>query len=80
MEIYEFKSLKESKQIEITQRGVFLASRTDSGNHISLYNLDGFYVEVYYSIDLERVVMIRAFDSTDPLERYLDGEEFKGLI
>jgi hypothetical protein len=79
MKMYEFTALDKEKQVESAHRGVFLSAKQEFGNHISLYNLDGFYVEVYHSIELDKVVMIRAFDSIDGLEPYLNdfnGEEF----
>jgi hypothetical protein len=81
MELYEFTSLTEKMQIETARTGIFLAERADAVNHISLYNLGTFYVEIYHSVGLNKVAMVRAFKTTNTLAPYLEQfKDIKGLL
>lgn len=74
MTLYEFNSLDELEQKEaIWEKGVFLSDRVDGEYFIKLYQIDGFYVETYRSIEHNVIVRFRSFSSTNPLDPYLDN-------
>ena len=47
---------------------------------ILLYQLNGFYVEVYYNYDKNIIEQFRSFNSTDCLEPYLDKISLEGIL
>ena len=48
MTIYEFKALSDFEQAEVVWNCTLLAHREDGFFRILLYQVDSFYVEVYY--------------------------------
>ena len=42
------------------------------GNGINLYSLNDFYVELWYDQLSNKIIKIRSFKSTNPLDPYLD--------
>jgi hypothetical protein len=48
MTLYQFKAMDEMEQAEAVWDGVFIADREDEEHKILLYQIDAFYVEVYY--------------------------------
>lgn len=73
MTLYDFKTLNEQQQANAAWDGVFLDLRTEKNYNVLLYDLGGFYVEVYYSSVLNKIIKLRPFQSVQPLQPYLDG-------
>jgi hypothetical protein len=48
MTLYQFNALNEIEQAEAVWDGVFVGDREDEEHRILLYQIDSFYVEVYY--------------------------------
>jgi len=48
MTLYEFNAMDEMEQAEAVWDGVYIADREDIEHRILLYQLDNFYVEVFY--------------------------------
>ena len=72
MDLRQFKGLEESIQIGVIwNNGVHVATRDDNIYQYLLYQLDDFYVEVWYHIELEVIQRFLAFDDMDRLEPYL---------
>lgn len=72
MTLYEFKSLKEQDQINtVWQRGVHISNRSEKEYKVLLYQIDGFYTEVYYNASTNKIEKLKSFSSTIPLEPYL---------
>ena len=61
-----------SKTELLTMRGVFLGTRKDGCFRISLYQVDQFYVELYYHISQKCYIGIRSFDEVGDLGPYLE--------
>jgi hypothetical protein len=83
MTLYQFRSLSEEQQANSVWDGVFLDLRTHNDCNVLLYDLGGFYVEVYYLPILNKIIKLRPFKSVKPLEPYLDQlntEELDNLI
>jgi hypothetical protein len=52
MSLYEFNLLNEIQQAEILwENGVHIGEREDQEHTIVLYQIEGFYVEVFYHRD-----------------------------
>ncbi|MFL5787292.1 MAG: hypothetical protein ACJ748_04515 [Flavisolibacter sp.] len=73
MHFYDFLQLNETEQIEILwYNGEQVGRRKDDDHLILLYQVEGFYVEVFYH-NKERVIKkYISFECTDHLEPYLD--------
>ena len=71
MTLYESKCLDEMEQMEAIWNGVHLANRDDAEHKILLYQIDSFYVEVFYHKEYNVIRRIRSFSNTGPLEPYL---------
>jgi hypothetical protein len=72
MDLRQFNGLDESVQIAmIWDNGVHVATRDDEVYQYLLYQLDSFYVEVWYHIEFEVINRFIAFNSLDRLDPYL---------
>jgi hypothetical protein len=72
MTLYQFKALDEFEQHEVLwDKGVFITHRAEAGCTLMLYQIDGFYVELTYDSDMNKIVGLRSFLNTNRLEPYL---------
>ena len=78
MTLYEFNALDRMEQAESIWDGVFLGDRKDSEHRILLYQIDDFYVEVFYHIQYNTIRRFRSFSSTDQLDPYLNQIDLTG--
>lgn len=72
MTLPQFRSLSPDLQRRaVQQKAVFLLGRT--GVHVSskLYQVDGFYVELYFDAKSSALVRLASFAETGELESYL---------
>lgn len=53
--------------------GVPVADRFDSIYRYLLFQLDSFYIEITYAVNLNIITRLTAFDDTDLLEPYLEN-------
>ncbi len=72
MTIYEFNKLNDSEKAEVVWDGTLIGDRTDDIYNILLYQVDSFYVEVFYQKKRNIIKRIRSFSSTDQLQPYLE--------
>jgi hypothetical protein len=71
--LYQFIALDEDPQAEaLWDCGVHLANREHGEHTVLLYQLDGFYVEVFYQKKLNAITRLRPFATTNLLQPYLD--------
>ena len=71
MRMKEFRQLKKEQQIEtIKRKAVFLFVRQQSHMDVILYQLENFYVEVFFDAT-DNGTEIACFDDTDLLDIYL---------
>ena len=74
MNLYQFNCLDEVRQIELLwSAGVLVGSRQEGFYKILLYQIDSFYVEVFYQYFQGKMVKIKSFTDTDQLEPYLNS-------
>jgi len=76
--LYEFTALDEMEQAEAIWDGVFLGDRKDGEHRILLYQIDDFYVEVFYHIEYNTLRRFRSFSSTNQLDPYLNQIDLTG--
>lgn len=72
MTLYQFLAMNEMEQQEAIWQGVHIADREDEEHKILLYQIDSFYVEVFYHVEYNCIRRYRPFASTDLLEPYLE--------
>jgi len=76
--LYHFNELNENDKARATWEGVFLAHREDGVYRILLYQIDSFYVEVYYDKEKNVLIKFKSFLTTRLLDPYLDQIEIEG--
>jgi hypothetical protein len=64
----------------ISDRAVFLAQRTEGCFVITLYQLDGFYVELYFHNTQFLYKSVRTFTDVGELSPYLDQMDISELF
>ena len=80
MTLYEFNRLPDDHQLEqVWEQGVFLIRRKIARSYLILYALDGFFVEIRYDRDQNRVTACRSFRSLIPLEPYLEAIQINSI-
>jgi hypothetical protein len=72
MEDFDFMDGLEKGEA-IADHAVFLACRTEGCFVITLYQLDGFYVEIYFHNTQFMYKSVRTFTDVGELSPYLDG-------
>ncbi len=81
MLLYEYKSMRRQVQIDILlEKGVHLCDRVEKGHFIFLYQIDYFYVEVWYSKKRKQVVNLIAFSDTQQLDPYMKSINISELL
>jgi hypothetical protein len=83
MALYPLNFLDDSSEDYYILDGVLLAERIAGDSCILLYDLGGFYIEVYCSIDKAEILKLAFFKETSFLEPYLEqisNQEFDRLL
>jgi hypothetical protein len=81
MNMYQFNCLDEVRQIELLWgAGVLIGSRQEGFYKILLYQIDSFYVEVFYQYFQGKMVKLKSFTDTDQLQPYLDAINITALL
>lgn len=77
----QFNTLsKQDQQNQLLKEGTFLAEREDGPFRIMLYQLDAFYVEVYFFNLYNKVAFLQTFSDTDALEPYLVQMDVSSML
>ena len=72
MTFEQFQALpKDIQRNMVKHYGVFLFGRTGVGVNVKLYQVEGFYVEIFFDEKMSTVNRIRSFTDTRHLEPYL---------
>lgn len=64
----------------VRQNGVFLMERKSMGISVFLFQLDGFYVEVFYNRSTARTSFIKSFNDMDGIEAYLNSIDISDVM
>ena len=80
MNMNEFESMTGLEKIKVlAAHSVFLAKRYEGCFSISLYQIEGFYVEIYFHTGQFKFVNARTFNNTAELAGYLDNIDISAL-
>jgi len=84
MTLIQFDQKNENEQRElIKSRGVFMGSRLKGENKILLYQVDSFYIELFYDRFEEIQIpirLLRTFEGVDSLDPYLKKIDIRMLF
>lgn len=81
MKYREFNTLQELDQVDRAwKNGVLLAERTENFHTVSLYQLDGFYIEVTRHTHFNVIIKVATCRDTACLEPYLKDINIEGLL
>jgi hypothetical protein len=72
MTIKEFTVLDFEDQIDTAWNSVFLDVIAVGGHNNLLFDMGGFYVELYYGPSINEIIGLKPFKATDHLMPYLD--------
>ena len=72
----DFNALSECAQAEAIQNGTFLADREENGLIVRLFSLGIFYGEVFHDAHTNKILGLKAFDTTSRLVPYLAHIKF----
>jgi hypothetical protein len=76
-----FKSLSAEKQRKkVLDKGVYLCNRETDEHSIFLFQLDSFYIEVYFLHNNDELYSIKSFEGTQLLDPYMDRINLKSLM
>jgi len=80
MTLDDFKFLDEKKQTEVLlDQGVLLSDRIYKNFTILLYQVEKFYVEVYYNTTYKVLQGMRCFEDDEALQPYLESIDISSL-
>ncbi|HWJ25427.1 MAG TPA: hypothetical protein VNS32_02735 [Flavisolibacter sp.] len=81
MTIYEFERLGDTgKGQAILKSGVLLAERFCMDLRVALYQIEGFYVEVYFNSTYKVIQGLKSFIDSDSLDPYLEQIDISELL
>jgi hypothetical protein len=76
LSLEKFNALNDQEQAEAIRSGTFLADREENGLIVRLYSLGSFYGEVFYDTHTNKILRLKAFDTTSQLVPYLAHIKF----
>ena len=72
MTFNQFQALPKDVQRNVVRHcGAFLSGRTGVGVNVKLYQVEGFYVELYFDEKMSQATRVKSFENTKYLEPYL---------
>lgn len=81
MVLSEFILLTQSEKINLLyEKGVFVGKRIDGKQSVALYQLDSFYIEIYYKKYRTFISHLHYSSSTKILNAYLHQINIDGII
>jgi hypothetical protein len=79
MTLYQFLALDEMEQAEAVWEGIMIADRIEGEYRLILFQLDSFYLEVWYHMEYNVIRKFRPFVSTEQLQPYLNQIDISKL-
>ena len=81
MTIYNFNRMDAVNKVDaLIHYSELIDKRTDEQYRVLLYQIEGFYVEVYYDIAYNKIRKIKSFTSTGLLKPYLQKIDISTLL
>lgn len=71
---------KDEQQDVVLKEGIFLAEREDGPFRVMLYQLNYYYVEVYFVNRYNKVSFFKTFENTETLKPYLKKIDLTDLL
>lgn len=76
----QFTELSEDCQSNVIyEQGVLISVRTTDEHKVLLYQIEGFYVEVFYH-PTDHFIKIKSFSGTEELQPYLRQISLEGIL
>jgi hypothetical protein len=81
MTLYQFNALNEKEQFDtLWDKGVHISERENDDHRLVLYQIDNFYVEVWYHMEENVIKKLKTFSSTgEPLKPYLEKIDISNI-
>ena len=80
MDFKTFNKLSDKgKCFHIKNTGTYLATRKESGCWINLYEVNGFFTEVWFQLTDNKIVYVSSFKSLVEVEKYLEEIDISEL-
>ncbi len=81
MRLHDFIRLTQKEQVTLLyEQGVYIGKRKQGNLVVVLYQLEGFYAEVFYRTYRRVIDRISCFSGTARLDPYLTGMDVEGLV
>ena len=81
MTLTQFNALsRQTQQETVLRSGIFLSERKQGAFRVMLYQLEGFYIEVYFYKQSNVVFWLKSFSSTEELQPYLQQIDLTQLL
>lgn len=81
MRLQEFTPLPQDAKVALLyEKGVYIGKRRQGTTIVVLYQLDGFYAEVFYRTYRRVIDHISCFSGTARLDPYLSGIDVEYLV
>ena len=81
MRMHDFIHLSQKEKVSLLyEQGVYVGKRKQGPTIVVLYQLDGFYAEVFYRTYRREIDRISCFSGTKRLDPYLAGIDVEYLV
>src|SRR5690349_16754553 len=81
MKLETFAGLDQEDQLDyLIHKGVCISDRETKTTIVLLYQIHGFYVELYHNIDSHEIERLRVFSSLFSLDPYLEQINISSLL
>jgi hypothetical protein len=81
MTLYDFTLLEDREKIRLLyDHGVYIGKRKTRGTSVALYQLEGFYAEIFYHTYRRHIKQISSFAGTAGLDPYLTEINVEHLV
>ncbi len=81
MTLLKFKSLHDDDKIAILHKhGCYIGKRKIASIHVLLFQLEGFYIQIFYREYRKVIHHIHCFESAAFIDPYLDDIEINHLV
>jgi len=81
MTIEQFRATSQYVQKSMIKiHGTFLLKRKSVETYAYLFQVDGFYAEVFFNERNGNILQIKAFDNVDELEPYLEEVDISEIV
>jgi hypothetical protein len=81
MEFYKFRMLNQNEQIDLLYKeGIYIGKLKEGSSIVVLYQLDSYYIKIFYQKYRWYVSRIYCFTSTTLLDPYLDQVSANDMV